>query len=1755
MAGRKTAIFCLLLFLLLTQLPFVPYPRSVQASISGDGPPAGGDWVVDHDTTLIDEVVLLNGNLTVTNSSVLTFDNVTLQLNSTFPGQFSMIVEAGSTFELNGSRIGDAQGFDYGFVFQSGSNGTLSRSEVARVGGAANGLVIHTPEVTLTNCTLHNSTFGIILHARATLVNNTFDNNTVGVGLHEVNGTGDIATDNHFIGQDQARVRHYLTRLVEVIDQDGRAVEGAGVELNDTLGENWLTADTDALGQAGLVTLVDREVTPEGVHLSLAPYDLTATKFGRSNTTRVDPANTSVLRVELPLGPDLTVAPQDIQFNVLTDEGGLLVSSHSQWLWTATEEPPEGWEEPDHDDSDWDLAPAPFGAGTNFEETATEWGSDFPDADDQALFRLYFNVSRPASVVILKLAVADGAEAYLNGERVINDLEGQDNDNNRGASHWDYITGEKPAGIEAIYPALLVMGENVLAVRAFDSGRSNFFDAQLEAQYEEEVQEAVLNRTVFVETVVHNRGIEAASDARVQLLDDGLEVSSLTVDLEAGTNRTVTFQWVAAPAGNHTLMVVADPDRSISEENESNNRAQKGFFVGLFGLNLTGEVDNLSIPFNRTARFNFTVTNTGSIGDEASLITREVPQGWEASFDQNPVVLSPGESRNVTLTVIPERGADTGNFTMKLLAVSGYQEPEFGTWVPAGRDNDTMYRYQIWGDDSVIPEDWYEPTFNDSAWNLSAAPFGNQQNAGVPPATHWETIDGSDDYLTIRHRFWYTPDQPLNGARFNVAYNNYFAVYLNGHEVRDCTGWGGGCYNENVTYWDQQIDLDPGLLRAGENLLAVLGQDRTYQGGDGNQWLDLELVVELQPGVMENVLVEILPTHDFDLETQGVQRDHPTNTTVIYPVTIINFGHFNETILTNLTLIDGTGNWTARLTNTSLIVEAGTTDTLGIEVFGDEALDELDQLDLILRLWMEDRPWLNHTYHLDLTAEPPYHEFDLDDHSADEQQYNGTTVTHYIEINNRGNVQDLFIAELSILNSSGDWDVSLTSTNLSIHAYSEGELGIIVEAAEELRFWDFINLSVELSVKAAPWLEHTFLLNLTPIFDDHNPPRTRMVDMDGWVREPSVNLSWEVTHDTQDTTDFYIYRQTEAPDGTLSGYSLWGSYPVTMTSAEMEVEHGWGYYLYSLGQDDSKNLELDPGSHDIHFMVDLEPPQSQLWVEELGQGEVRGLSNETELTLNWEPVNFTATTDTDYDYTIETRNRTGGGLFNPWRAIAGLVSISLQQADHYPQDGRIYQYRSIATDQAGWIEDKNGWDVQITIDATPPATSLDHLSDITTTSQLTMDILYDIKDDVAKLQVQYTHFPEGGPPIDYTWLNGGNFQGATIPDELTFSDLSNGRQYLFRLAATDANNNRQQLDDLVEYYVGNGSHYQSYQLSKLPLPAPSVPYSHVSVIVKGVEDERLLEYFAREDMPASKNTAFHLDYKTGTIHFGDPTTGYIPPNGTRLYITYDAYDAGTIVDTSPPEPPGTIHHKTFEAEAGTATLSWHPSTSKDVEAYRLEQALDRAGPWSEVDIIPAPTENRDINDIVVQGLSADTTYYFRVSAIDRADWESEPNDPVTVNENPITSDGDDDDGGSDAGVLPVLLLVVLVIAGAIAFMVNKRKAESAASEIDGPIQVPAGTVVPVTDENDTSGNITPTATTTTVEAVIEEPGDGAEEEHSCSACGTFYEPGPEGQKMVCPACGQIPDEAKIPIDTTETLSETMEAGTSASPEPTDNSSG
>lgn len=97
--SRLIAVFGLV-FLLLAAFPMVDYGTVADITKSAD-------WIVSANETVTGETVILMENLTVKAGATLTLDDVTLIINSTYPGQHGIFVEAGASLVVNNSRFKD----------------------------------------------------------------------------------------------------------------------------------------------------------------------------------------------------------------------------------------------------------------------------------------------------------------------------------------------------------------------------------------------------------------------------------------------------------------------------------------------------------------------------------------------------------------------------------------------------------------------------------------------------------------------------------------------------------------------------------------------------------------------------------------------------------------------------------------------------------------------------------------------------------------------------------------------------------------------------------------------------------------------------------------------------------------------------------------------------------------------------------------------------------------------------------------------------------------------------------------------------------------------------------------------------------------------------------------------------------------------------------------------------------------------------------------------------------------------------------------------------------------------------------------------------------------------------------------------------------------------------------------------------------------------------------------------------------------
>ncbi|HIH23821.1 TPA: hypothetical protein HA251_02195 [Candidatus Woesearchaeota archaeon] len=131
----------------------------------------------------------------------------------------------------------------------------------------------------------------------------------------------------------------------------------------------------------------------------------------------------------------------------------------------------------------------------------------------------------------------------------------------------------------------------------------------------------VENDTVEVNATVFNIGLLNASDVIVQFWRGDPSIAgatqlggNITVNLSIGENRTFSVN-VTALIGLNQIYVVIDPPTAtngvITESNETNNKANKDFWVGLFEVFAGGSENNLLISdASIIAAFGWNQTNT-----------------------------------------------------------------------------------------------------------------------------------------------------------------------------------------------------------------------------------------------------------------------------------------------------------------------------------------------------------------------------------------------------------------------------------------------------------------------------------------------------------------------------------------------------------------------------------------------------------------------------------------------------------------------------------------------------------------------------------------------------------------------------------------------------------------------------------------------------------------------------------------------------------------------------------------------------------------------------------------------------------------------------------------------------------------------------------------------------------------------------------------------------------------------------------------
>ena len=147
-----------------------------------------------------------------------------------------------------------------------------------------------------------------------------------------------------------------------------------------------------------------------------------------------------------------------------------LVPTESEWQYLDDGiGPGPGWTDPSYDDSTWSDGSGVLGFGV-FEDTTIDGGPS-KARHVTTWFRHTFSVTNPGDVdgLTLDLLRDDGAVVYLNGVEVVRDNLPAPSDASTLATADVTGLGESSFATHAVDPALLVAGDNVLAVEVHQS--------------------------------------------------------------------------------------------------------------------------------------------------------------------------------------------------------------------------------------------------------------------------------------------------------------------------------------------------------------------------------------------------------------------------------------------------------------------------------------------------------------------------------------------------------------------------------------------------------------------------------------------------------------------------------------------------------------------------------------------------------------------------------------------------------------------------------------------------------------------------------------------------------------------------------------------------------------------------------------------------------------------------------------------------------------------------------------------------------------------------------------------------------------------------------------------------------------------------------------------------------------------------------------------------------------------------------------
>lgn len=177
---------------------------------------------------------------------------------------------------------------------------------------------------------------------------------------------------------------------------------------------------------------------------------------------------------------------------------------------------------------------------------------------------------------------------------------------------------------------------------------------------------------------IFNVGNVRTGSFDVKLVVDGVEIESKSIDLGAGATKTLSWYWTPQVAGQSLLSFVIDPDDTIEEILEDNNRHDISVNVTAPGVKLSADSQTLMLlnTSQSTTSWSVQLTNTALISTNASLITQGVMNDlngetltWYVGSNESNFTLDGQESAEIIVTLVHPAPPTPGLYRIDLLGI------------------------------------------------------------------------------------------------------------------------------------------------------------------------------------------------------------------------------------------------------------------------------------------------------------------------------------------------------------------------------------------------------------------------------------------------------------------------------------------------------------------------------------------------------------------------------------------------------------------------------------------------------------------------------------------------------------------------------------------------------------------------------------------------------------------------------------------------------------------------------------------------------------------------------------------------------------------------------------------------------------------------------------------------------------------------------------------------------------------------------